>query len=201
VRTSTRLRPALALLLGAGCGAALFEPYRPGSLAPDAALLNVPLVRQEHERSCGFAAASMLFQYYDQPVGEADRELLLREPESADGVTGRALQGLLERNGFRAQVFAGELFDGTSPRGVLYHLRRGRPLVAMLSVDGPRRHYVVVSGLDTLNGIVVIVDPAKGVVACRAHAFLDLWEQGNRFALLAVPADLGSREDGRPAPR
>jgi ABC-type bacteriocin/lantibiotic exporter with double-glycine peptidase domain len=187
---------ALALALGSGCGGGVFWPYHPDLLAEGAAVLPVPHVRQEHEQSCGWAVASMLLQYYDQPVGEEDRERLLREPESADGVTGRMLKELLERNGLRACIFAGGSLDEEGPRGVSYHLERGWPLVVMLSPEGSRRHYVVVTGLDERSGLVVMVDPVKGNVVCRKQVFEKLWELGNSFTLLAVPEKLQGREDG-----
>ena len=107
MRTSIRICPMLAIALaaGSGCARALFLPYRPGALAEGAVRLRVPFVPQEYEKSCGWSVASMLFRYYDQPIGEEDRELLKREPESEDGVTGRALKELLEGNGFRAVIF------------------------------------------------------------------------------------------------
>ncbi len=200
VRSVSHMWPVLVLVLGGGCGAGLFEPYRAGLLAEGAVVLPVPFVRQEHKLSCGWSAASMLFRYYDQPIGEDDRERLLREPESDDGVTGRALKELLERNGFRACIFAGGPLDEEGPRGVSYHLRRGWPLVVMLSPEGSRRHYVVVSGLDARTGLVVMVDPVRGDVVCRWRVFEKLWERGNHFTLLAVPEKLRGREDGKPEP-
>jgi ABC-type bacteriocin/lantibiotic exporter with double-glycine peptidase domain len=186
---------ALALALGSGCGTVLFHPYRDGMLAEGAVVLPVPHVRQEHAQSCGWAVASMLFKYYDQPIRDEDRELLLREPESDDGVTGLALKELLERNGFRAIIFAGGQLDDEGPRGVSYHIGRGWPLVVMISPEGSRHHYVVVSGLDELRELVVMVEPVRGEVICGWQDFMELWARGNCFTLLAVPEKLVGRED------
>jgi len=185
-----------ALASGAGCARALFLPYRPGALAEGAVRLEVPFVPQEHARSCGWSVASMLFRYYDQPIGEEDRELLLGESESEDGVSGRTLKALLERNGFRTVIFEGRPLDEAGPRGVLYHLGRGWPLVVMISPEGVNRHYVIVSGIDERRGLVVIIEPVRGEVVCGRQDFEDLWERGNFFSLLAVPERLGGQGDG-----
>ena len=109
------------------------------TLAPGALLLDVPLVRQEERRTCGFAAAEMLSRYYGAPISDEDRELLRTEADSAKGVSGRVLKEALERNGLRVYIFAGELLDEESPGGIAYHLKKGRPVVVMLSRRG-RRH-------------------------------------------------------------
>jgi len=199
VRASIRTWPILAIALasGAGCSRALFLPYGPEALSEGAIRLQVPFVPQEHARGCGWSVASMLFRYYDHPISDEDRELLKRNPESDVGVTGRALRELLARNGFRAAIFEGAPLDETGPRGVLYHLSRGWPLVVMISPHGVNRHYVIVSGIDERRGLVVMVEPVRGEVVCERQDFNNLWERGNYFALLAVPERLGGREGGQ----
>ncbi len=201
MRTAIHTGTLAAVALAGGCGLGPLRAYRPGSLTDDSIVLNVPLVRQEDRRTCGFAAVTMLSRYYKAPISEEDGELIRIEAESEEGVSGRFLKEVLERNGFRVYVFPGELFDKESARGVAYHLDRGRPLVVMLSPKGSRHHYMVVSGLNASKDFVVCEDPDKGKVICRGRAFRKMWKRSNFFTLLAVPAKMGSGEDGKPGSR
>jgi ABC-type bacteriocin/lantibiotic exporter with double-glycine peptidase domain len=189
-----------AVALACGCGP--LRPYGPGSLSEGSVVLDVPAVRQDDRRTCGFAVLAMLSQYYGTEIREEDRERVRAEASSEDGVSGRFIKDVLERNGFRVYIFAGKLLDGKGPRGILYHLDRGRPLVVMLSADRSRHHYMVVSGLDTERDLVVGVDPGKGRVICRGGAFRRMWERSNSFTLVAVPVKTNPRDGGeaRPTP-
>jgi ABC-type bacteriocin/lantibiotic exporter with double-glycine peptidase domain len=187
-----------AVALACGCGP--LRPCGPMSLSERGVLLDVPAVRQDGRRTCGFAVVEMLSQYYGTEIGEEDRERIRAEAGSEDGVSGRFIKDVLERNGFRVYIFPGKLLDGEGPMGIRYHLDRGRPIVVMLSAGGSRHHYMVVSGLDVERDLVVGVDPGKGKVVCSGRAFRRMWERANHFTLLAVPVKTGPREGGEAGP-
>lgn len=182
---------ALAVASVTGCMSGPLRAYREGSLDAGSLLLDVPLIRQDAGRACGFAAVSMLCEYYGMPIAEDDLELVRVETEAKKGVSGRLLEQVLERNGFHVRIFAGELLDEEGPRGVAYHLKKGRPVLVMVSPDGKNYHYTVVSGLSVERDLVVLEDPDRGKVVCRGRVFRKIWERGNRFTLLAVPVDVG----------
>lgn len=180
------------LMLAGGCLLSPLRPYRPELAANGGIVLDVPLVRQEDGRTCGFAAATMLSRYYRAPIAEDDCERL-RVAASEERVSGRLLQEVLERNGFRVCVFAGALLDEDSPLSIAYHLKKGLPPVVMVSPRGRRDHYMVVSGLNAAKDLVFFEDPDKGKVACRGRAFRKMWERSNFFTLLAVPRKIRAR--------
>jgi len=176
-----------AVFLSAGCG-----PFRTlATGAPEeeqSARLAVPVARREGRHDCGLSVLEMLARYYRVQIAPEDLEHLEEKARSERGVPGRVLEETLERNGFAAYVFAGDLLDRQTPRGITYHLERGRPLIVMLDVRGPGRHYTIVSGLDRGGDRVFLADPALGAVQCSRAAFLRMWEAAGRFTLLAVPS-------------
>ena len=189
-----------ALALATGCVLSPLRPYRPELAADGGLVLDVPLVRQDDGRTCGFAAATMLSRYYRTPIADEDRERL-RLAASEERVSGRLLREVLERSGFRVYIFPGTLLDEEGPRSIAYSLRNGWPLVVMVSPRGRRDHYMVVSGLSVPRDLIFFEDPDKGKVACRGRAFRKMWGRSNFFTLLAVPAKLQPNEDVGPGPR
>lgn len=184
---------ALAIALAAGCALSPLRPYEPQLVRGKSVALDVPLVRQEGKNTCGFAAITMLLRYYGVSIRDEDRELVRRSAGTKEGVSGRMMEEVLERNGFRVYIFAGTLLDEESPRGIAYNLKQGWPLVVMVSPRGKRDHYMVVSGLSVQKDQVFFEDPDKGKVACSGPAFRKMWERGNFFTLLAVPKTIRHR--------
>jgi ABC-type bacteriocin/lantibiotic exporter with double-glycine peptidase domain len=149
--------------------------------------LKVPVVRQDERTTCGLCVVTMLARYYGMPVDAEDVERVRRLATAEEGASGGLLAEVLKANGFDAAVFRGELLDEETPRGIAYHLRRGRPVVVMVSLRGKRSHYMVVTGHDPAAGRVFLADPAGGSLSCSSGAFVEMWERCGRFALLAVP--------------
>jgi ABC-type bacteriocin/lantibiotic exporter with double-glycine peptidase domain len=184
---------ALALSLAAGCMLSPLRPYEPELVRGKSVALDVPLVQQEDKNTCGFAAITMLLRYYGASIQEADRELVRRSAGTKEGVSGRLMEEVLERNGFRVYIFPGTLLDEKSHRGIAYNLKQGWPPVVMVSPRGKRTHYMVVSGLSVEKDQVFFEDPDKGKVACSGRAFRKMWERGNFFTLVAVPKKIRPR--------
>jgi ABC-type bacteriocin/lantibiotic exporter with double-glycine peptidase domain len=187
-------RAGLLALAVAGCAG--MRPYDEGP-APSAVVLDVPHASQGRGPDCGFAALEMLSGYYGVQIPDEEAAAVRREAEGGAGVSGATLRRALERSGFRVFIFPGEILDEQSPRGIAYHLRRGRPLVVMVSARRRRFHYTVVSGLDAERGHVILEDPQKGRASLGLRSFRELWERANRFTLLAVPEQLRGRESSR----
>ena len=183
----------LALALAAGCVLSPLRPYKPELVRGKSVALDVPLVRQEDKSTCGFAAITMLLRYYGVSIPDEDRERVRRAAGSKEGVSGRLMEDILERNGFRVYIFSGTLLDEQSPRDIAYNLKQGWPLVVMVSPRGKRDHYMVVSGLSVQEDLIFFEDPDKGKVACSGRAFRKMWERGNFFTLLAVPKKIRPR--------
>jgi predicted double-glycine peptidase len=149
--------------------------------APD-----VPFVHQIRE-GCGSAAVAMVMQYWvrqtpglDAAASAAEHIDRALRPKSG-GLSGDALRGYFEANGFSAYVFNGEIGD------LRDHTSKGRPVIACL---GPAArgelHFVVVAGVDA--GRVIINDPARGKnIAQPLPGFLREWKASGDWALLAVP--------------
>ncbi len=157
------------------------------ALAPDRPWLDVPFVQQV-KAGCGSAAVAMVIEYWAHQfpglaAAAADTEQINRLlPASAKGIQGRALKEYLEKRGFAAFVFDGELRD------LEHHFEKGRPVVVCFAPKSlePVLHYAVVVGVDGKG--VWLNDPARGkLVREDLDRFLPEWKKTGNWALLAVP--------------
>lgn len=163
--------------------------------------LDVPFVKQEKD-GCGAASIAMVMQYWFRrqncadgkqagksacaPNESADAAEIHRALYQADarGVYASAMERYFKQRGFNAFAFRGEWDD------LLNHLRKGRPLIVALepSEAGAPLHYVVVAGLDTRAGIVMLNDPARRKLLKQDRAdFEKQWSGANKWTLLALP--------------
>ncbi len=148
--------------------------------------LDVPYVRQSPD-GCGSACVSMVIRYWDE---HAPRPHVIRESEEviyrklyspqAGGIPAVSLRQYMEAQGFRVFVFKGAWQD------LQEHLSKGRPLIVCLK--GRSSHYVVVSGIDPGQGIVLVNDPARRkLLEVRRANFERGWEGAGDWTLLALP--------------
>jgi len=168
----------------AGCAALDLRPGAPSSDATEAVRLEVPFVKQALPSLCGVAALTMLTRYHGRLLSREKHDAVAASASLEKGASGAVLKSALESEGYLVGVFAGTADDG--PAGLYRHLRRGRPLIAMLSM-GEYRHYVVVVGFDSARDALVVLDPVSGTRSMRTRRFVAMWEKANRFTLLAVP--------------
>jgi ABC-type bacteriocin/lantibiotic exporter with double-glycine peptidase domain len=162
-----------------------------GALAAGAGLwLDVPLVRQQ-AHGCGAACISMVMQYWLKSTSEhvapaADASRIQRElyNPQARGIYASDMERYFRRNGFK--VFA---FHGT-PEDLRHHLAKGRPLIVCLQDSGKSGslHYVVVVGLESQDGVVLVNDPAqRKLLKMDLKNFEARWRPWRNWTLLAVP--------------
>lgn len=167
---------------------------------PAAVWIDVPFVPQPRE-GCGAAALSMIMQYWAAQAGAtlnsdttgADRDVnqiqhALYSPRE-HGIPASAMRGYLEQHGFRAFALSGVWSD------LEEHLRKGRPIIVALRPEGQRElHYVVIDGVDTPRGMVMMNDPAqRKLLSEERSAFEKDWKASHNWMLLAVPAGAQSR--------
>jgi ABC-type bacteriocin/lantibiotic exporter with double-glycine peptidase domain len=158
--------------------------------APTGVWLDVPFVRQEKE-GCGAASIAMLMQYWqhqqNQPVSaDSDSEQILRALYSSQGhgIYASDLESYLRQHGFRTFAFRGEWSD------LKNHLEKGRPLLVALRPEGKDvpLHFVVVTGLDWQQGVVLKNDPAqRKLLKQDRSSFEKEWNAAANWTLLAVP--------------
>jgi ABC-type bacteriocin/lantibiotic exporter with double-glycine peptidase domain len=151
--------------------------------------LDVPFVAQERD-GCGPASIAMLMRYWQQQPGganvpradvaEIDRALSSR---AAHGVYASEMELFLQRQGYRTFAFRGEWED------LKHHLEKGRPLIVALKPGAKLPlHYVVVTGLDWDQGLVLVNDPAQRKLLKEERTRFDReWNGAQRWMLLAVP--------------
>jgi ABC-type bacteriocin/lantibiotic exporter with double-glycine peptidase domain len=152
--------------------------------------LDVPFIQQE-KNGCGAAVIAMVMGYWKtaQPASHLDsvdpsevqRELFSRP---AHGIYASELQNYFEDHGFQAFAFQG---DWDLLRS---HLEKGRPLIAALQPGKGETslHYVVVTGVDWQNNLVMLNDPAqKKLLKVDRKQFEQEWSKVRRWTLLAVP--------------
>ncbi|HEY3707557.1 MAG TPA: C39 family peptidase [Terracidiphilus sp.] len=163
--------------------------------APAAFFIDVPFVHQPKE-GCGAAALAMVMQYWDGQAAHANSAAAV--PADHDvasiqealysphdhGITASSMQSYLEQHGFRVFALNGTWDD------LEQHLRKGRPLIVAIRPDGQRAlHYVVLDGLDTARGLVMMNDPGERKLLTEERtSFEKVWKATHNWLLLAVPA-------------
>jgi len=154
--------------------------------------LDVPFVKQE-KNGCGAASIAMVMQFWQRQQGqpsvpEPDASEIQRSLYSskAEGIYANDLERYLKQRGFRTFAFAGTRAD------LQQHLEKGRPLIVALKPSGSGRsaslHYVVVTGIDTQQNVILMNDPAeRKLLKQELPLFEKEWNGAGHWTLLAVP--------------
>jgi len=146
--------------------------------------IDVPFIRQDKE-GCGSAAIGMVLKYW-QPEAEVDVDAIQRQlySRSAGGIYAKDVARYVESRGYRVFTFRGEWSDLED------HIAKGRPLIVALEPDARRAplHYVVVAGVDSAQGLVLVNDPAQRKLLSISRAQFERdWKSTDNWTLLAVP--------------
>ncbi|KAA6457198.1 hypothetical protein DYQ86_22945 [Acidobacteria bacterium AB60] len=156
--------------------------------------LDVPFVHQPAE-GCGAASIAMVMQYWaaqqkaeasaDSDVAAIQRALYSRE---AHGIKASAMQQYLTAHGYRVFAIQGTWAD------LEEHLSKGRPLIAAIRPEDQRElHYVVIDGVDSDRGLVMMNDPGERKLLTEERArFEKDWSATHNWLLLAVPSSAQS---------
>ena len=152
--------------------------------------LDVPFIKQE-QNGCGAASVAMVMQYWLKQQGRlpsesADASEIHRALYTANarGVYASAMERYLQNHGFRTFTFGGEWKDFQQ------HLQKGRPLIVALKPSGGdgALHYVVVAGVNSEAGILLLNDPARRKLLKQDRAdFEKQWSATGKWTLLALP--------------
>ena len=157
---------------------------------PSGVWLDVPFVKQD-KNACGAASIAMVMQYWQQQLGQpvgADAREIQRAiySQEAQGIYAAELERYLKQQGFQTFAFPGAWED------LREHLEKGRPLIVALKTGGGDLHYVVVTGLDWQQEIVLKNDPAERKLLKQNRAsFEKAWKAAANWTLLAVPQQDG----------
>lgn len=162
---------------------------------PPGVWLDVPFVKQEKD-GCGAASIAMVMQYWlrqqARPVdGTAEAAQIQRTLYSshAHGIYASEMERYFQQNEFRTFAIPAEWAD------LKQHLEKGRPLIVALkpASNGPL-HYVVVTGVDWEQGLVLVNDPAQRKLLKENRSnFEREWKAAGSWTLLAVPQTGGAR--------
>ncbi len=148
--------------------------------------LDVPFVRQE-KNGCGAASIAMVMQYWQHQQGrvpDADAAAIQHTLYSSKGhgIFASDLESYFRQHGFRVFALRGEWND------LKDHLEKGRPLIVALKPGRGELHYVVVTGIDWRQNVVMTNDPAERKLLRRDRAsFEKEWKGAGNWTLLAVP--------------
>jgi ABC-type bacteriocin/lantibiotic exporter with double-glycine peptidase domain len=149
--------------------------------------LDVGFVKQE-KNGCGAASIAMIMQYWQQQqrqpvIADAERIQQTLYSGKAHGIYASDLERYLDDHGYQTFAFRGGWSD------LKEHLKKGRPLIVALKP--PRQaefHYVVVTGLDWTQDLVLTNDPAgRKLVKQTRFDFEKEWKATDNWTLLAVP--------------
>jgi|SRR5579875_703265 len=160
-----------------------------GAQPSSAVWINVPFVAQPSD-GCGAASVSMVMEYWAAqlhrhagPASEvASIQKQVYSPE-LHGATPAALEHYLQQNGYLTFAVSGTWKDLEA------QIHKGRPLIVALRPDGQRAlHYVVIDGIDSARGLVMMNDPALRKLLTEERAgFEKDWSATHYWMLLAVP--------------
>jgi len=146
--------------------------------------IDVPFVQQD-KNGCGSASIWMVMAYWNQAatpnVENIQRELYSKED---GGIFARDMEKYLQLRGYRVFPFRGEWAD------LEQHISKGRPLIVCLERNsrGVPLHYVVVAGVDPLQNLVLVNDPAqRKLLSVSREDFERDWKATENWTLLAVP--------------
>jgi ABC-type bacteriocin/lantibiotic exporter with double-glycine peptidase domain len=170
-----------------------------GLLAQSGIWLDVPFVKQE-KYLCGAACISMVMQYWAKSDQVSESSELARPKnvpdineigqavysKAAKGIFGKDMQRYFHEHGFQTFTFKGEWVDFVN------HLSKGRPLIVCLKLNEESSpfHYVVVTGLDQQQSLILINDPAQRKLLKVGRAgFEKAWNLTSNWTLLAIPQD------------
>lgn len=151
--------------------------------------LDVPFVQQPRE-GCGAASISMVMQYWDQqrqraanPNARVDQIQRSLYRKDAHGIYASQLTEYLQQQGYSTYVVHGD------QSLLAHHIERGRPLIVALKPGGdPLLHYVVVSGIQPEDKLVLVNDPAqRKLLKVDSRDFEQEWKATGNWTLLAVP--------------
>jgi ABC-type bacteriocin/lantibiotic exporter with double-glycine peptidase domain len=180
------LKACLALLLLFSAAA---QAQTPTAVPPGAVWIDVPYIHQPSE-GCGAASLSMVMTYWAAQQGkapgtESDVASIQHELYSPrdHGIAAEKMSEYLDRHNFKAFAIAGSWSD------LEEQLSKGRPLIVALQPSGQKElHYVVVDGIDSARGIVMVNDPALRKLLTRERAgFEREWSATHNWLLLALP--------------
>ena len=156
--------------------------------ATPAIWLDVPFVRQEKD-GCGAASIAMVMQYWrvrqGQPLDENANPARIQRAlysSEAHGIYASQVERYFQQNGFQTFAFRGQWAD------LKEHLEKGRPLMVALKPSNASLHYVVVAGLDSDQGLVLVNDPAQRKLLKQDRASFEReWTAAGKWTLLALP--------------
>ena len=148
--------------------------------------LDVPFIQQE-KNGCGAASIAMVMQYWQrQQHGPAvpDAQAIQRALYSrrARGIYASDLERYLRQHGFRTFAVQGEWKD------LEHHLEKGRPLIVALKSGRDDLHFLVVTGMDREQQVVLQHDPARRKLLKQYRSdFEREWKRAGNWMLLALP--------------
>jgi ABC-type bacteriocin/lantibiotic exporter with double-glycine peptidase domain len=152
--------------------------------------LDVPFVKQQKD-GCGSAVIAMVMQYWHAqkslPMDSTSDPETIQQAlfsSQAHGIYASDLKRYLEQHGFDAFEFRGAWDD------LGRHLAKGRPLIAALKpIAGESSlHYIVISGIDPAESVVILNDPAqRKLLKVERAEFEKEWKATKYWTLLAVP--------------
>lgn len=158
--------------------------------SPAAIWLDVPFVRQPRE-GCGAASISMVIAYWNAQPGARGKasddvagiQRLLYSAKD-HGIAASSMVNYFKQHEFEAFAFSGTWSD------LDQHLRKGRPLIAALQPRGQSQlHYVVIDGIDPVQSLVMMNDPAERKLLTEERAAFEKdWSATHNWLLLAVPS-------------
>jgi len=166
--------PLLLSLLASGCYLGGARPFDRSALSSNRDWITtapVPEILQQGERDCGAAAAAMLLGYWGFPTEQSAVRAASALP-GEQALPATFLRTYLKSRGLVAFLIQGTLADLEG------ELRAGHPVIVGVVkpyLIASYAHYLVVVGLNRVEGEIAVVDPADGWRSYSFDAFGKEW--------------------------
>jgi ABC-type bacteriocin/lantibiotic exporter with double-glycine peptidase domain len=157
---------------------------------PPGVWIDVPFVKQDKD-ACGAASIAMVMQYWSRQQSRpeddsTDATRIQQELYSAEGrgIYSSDMDRYFQQHGFRTFAIRGEWGD------LRLQLEKGHPLIVALKpvLGSAALHYVVVTGLDWKQNLVLVNDPAQRKLLKQDRSTFEReWSAAGKWTLLAVP--------------
>lgn len=169
-----------------GCAGKDFTSLRPGIETRGHYIPGVPFYKQ-NEDTCGPAALAGVLAYWGSSVAPDDIAARIYLPKLR-GTLPMDMEAFAREAGFETASSAGTLEDLKSA------LRRGMPVICLLDLGFGlyhRPHYIIATGFDEVNAVVIEHDGFRADSIMEYDAFARAWTRAGRWMLVIDPGKDG----------
>jgi len=118
---------------------------------------------QDGAKDCGICSLLSIIRYYGGDVPK--EKLRLMTNTTCEGVNAYSLLEAGRKLGFDTKGVSGSVFDID---------KKYLPCIAHVVIDNSYKHFVVIYNVDKKRRMIVVADPAKGILKMKEEQFISI---------------------------